>query len=80
MANHITINYYSETIDNWGRTESSSKPDQIKKALQAMTDDMFFEGTDENGVEHTFDADDLEGKTVMVGTDLVEAKGDYGDE
>ena len=42
----ITITYYSEVVNNWGHTESSTKPDVIKRVLQTpdeFTDDMHFE-------------------------------------
>jgi hypothetical protein len=61
----IKIVYYSEVIDNWGRTESSTKPEVISKILKDpdnFTDDMSFE--DENG--RVYDIDDLIGKVVVV--------------
>jgi hypothetical protein len=61
----IKIVYYSEVIDNWGRTESSTKPEVISKILKDpdnFTDDMSFE--DENG--RVYDIDDLIGKEVIL--------------
>jgi len=61
----IKIVYYSEVIDNWGRTESSTKPEVISKILkdsENFTDDMSFE--DENG--RVYDIDDLIGKEVIL--------------
>jgi len=61
----IKIVYYSEVIDNWGRTESSAKGDIIFAALNNVdewTDDMTFE--DENGQKYFID--DLAGKEVCV--------------
>ncbi len=62
----IKIVYYSETVDNWGRTESSKKPEVIEEVLRTpaeWSDDMLFE--DENG--KTYFIDDLVGDTVQVG-------------
>jgi hypothetical protein len=61
----IKIVYFSETIDNWGRTESTSSPQQIYKILNNpddFTDDMKFEGP--NG--EVYFIDDLIGKEVIV--------------
>lgn len=61
----IKITYYSETIDNWGRTESSSNGDVIQRILmnaEDWNDDMQFE--DENG--QVYFIDDLIGKEVSV--------------
>jgi hypothetical protein len=61
----IKIVYYSEVIDNWGRTESSTKPEVISKILKDpdnFTDDMSFE--DENG--KVYNIDDLIGKEVIL--------------
>lgn len=61
----IKIVYWSETIDNWGRTESSSKPQTIHSVLNDpanFTDDMEFEGP--NG--EVYFIDDLIGKEVSV--------------
>jgi uncharacterized protein YutD len=62
----IEIVYYSEVIDNWGRTESSSKPNVIAKLLQSpedWTDDQTFE----DKLGKPYDIDSLIGKTVKVG-------------
>jgi hypothetical protein len=64
----IKIVYFSETIDNWGRTESSMKGDIIFSALnnvEEWTDDMVFE--DEGGRKYLID--ELAGKQVQV-TDI----------
>ena len=61
----IKIVYYTETIDNWGRTESSSKPDILFNVLnntEDFNDDMIFEG--EHGERYFID--DLIGKKVLV--------------
>jgi hypothetical protein len=61
----IKIVYYSEVIDNWGRTESSTKPEVISRILKDRSnynDDMSFE--DENG--RVYDIDDLIGKEVIL--------------
>jgi len=61
----IKIIYYSEVIDNWGRTESSMKGDNIFSALnnpKDWTDDMIFE--DDKGRKYSID--DLTGKEVSV--------------
>lgn len=62
----IKITYYEEVIDNWGRTESSIKPEIIKSVLtnqKDWNDDMTFE--DEGGKKYFID--DLIGKEVEVG-------------
>jgi hypothetical protein len=61
----IKIVYYSEPVDNHGRTESSAKGHLIYCALiniEDWTDDMVFE--DEQGRRYSID--DLIGKTVCV--------------
>jgi hypothetical protein len=61
----IKIIYYSEVIDNWGRTESSMKGDIIFAALNNVedwTDDMMFEGED----GRRYSIDELAGKEVCV--------------
>jgi hypothetical protein len=61
----IKIVYYTETIDNLGRTESSCKPDYIYNALMNVddwTDDMKFEDSNRN----IYFIDDLQGKKVCV--------------
>jgi len=61
----IKITYYSEVIDNWGRTESSSNGTVIHKALTDVdnwNDDMTFEG--DNG--EIYFIDDLIGKEVLI--------------
>ena len=63
--NAINIIYYSEVIDNWGRTESSMKGDIIFSALnnvEEWTDDMVFE--DDGGRKYSID--ELAGKEVCV--------------
>jgi hypothetical protein len=61
----ITIVYYSEVIDNYGRTESSAQPQYIYNALMNVddwTDDMVFEDMHRN----KYFIDDLIGKEVNV--------------
>ena len=61
----IKIVYYSEVIDNWGRTESSMKGEIIFAALNNVddwTDDMVFE--DKGGRKYSIDM--LAGKEVNV--------------
>ena len=61
----IKIIYYSEVIDNWGRTESSMKGHNIFSVLNTpmdWTDDMVFEGED----GRKYSIDDLTGKEVSV--------------
>ena len=61
----IKIVYYSEVIDNWGRTESSQKGDIIYNVLHNVdewSDDMTFE--DDKGQKYFID--DLVGKEVCV--------------
>lgn len=66
MANKpIKIVYYSEVIDNFGRTESSFNGHIIFSVLndvEAWNDDMTFEG--EN--REIYFIDDLAGKEVIV--------------
>lgn len=69
----IEIVYYSEVLDNWGRTESSEKPDIILKVLQSSdewTDDMTFQ--DKNG--KNYDIDELIGKQVKIGSKTITIK------
>jgi len=64
----IKIVYYTETIDNWGRTESSMKGHNIFSVLNnpmEWTDDMIFE--DDGGRKYSID--ELAGKQVQV-TDI----------
>lgn len=61
----IKIVYYSEVIDNWGRTESSKKGPIIFDVLNnpdEWSDDMAF--FDERGCKYFID--NLVGKEVMV--------------
>ena len=61
----IKIIYYSEVIDNWGRTESSTKGHNIFSILNnplEWTDDMVFEGED----GRKYSIDELAGKEVSV--------------
>jgi len=61
----IKIVYYSEVIDNYGRTESSAKGHNIFSVLNNpmdWSDDMIFE--DDNGQKYFID--DLVGKEVSV--------------
>ena len=61
----IKIVYFSEVIDNWGRTESTFKPETIHKILnmpEEFNDDMTFEG--EN--DQVYFIDDLIGKEVLI--------------
>lgn len=65
MSDIITIVYYSEVIDNRGRTESSAKGDIIFSVLNNpmdWSDDMIFE--DDKG--RLYYIDDLAGKEVNV--------------
>lgn len=65
MSETIRIVYYSEVIDNWGRTESSQKGDILFSVLNntdEWTDDMIFE--DDKGQKYFID--DLIGKQVCV--------------
>ena len=65
MSQPIKIVYYSEVMDNWGRTESTFKPETIHKILNTpddFTDDMTFE--DEH--EQRYTIDELIGKEVLV--------------
>lgn len=65
----IQIVYFQETIDNWGRSESSLKPERIKEALknsEDWTDDMSFESSG----GRRYDIDSLLGKKVKVGDDV----------
>ncbi len=65
MSDTIKIVYYSEVIDNWGRTESSAKGHTIFSVLNnpdEWTDDMVFEDDERN----KYFIDDLVGKEVMV--------------
>jgi hypothetical protein len=62
----INIVYYTEVIDNWGRTNSSDKPHIIRDVLKTSdewTDDMQFE--DIGG--QMYSIDDLLNKKVCVG-------------
>lgn len=61
----IRIVYYSETIDNMGRTESSAKGHNIFSVLsnpEEWNDDMIFE--DDKGQKYFID--DLIDKEVLV--------------
>jgi len=61
----IKIVYYTEVIDNFGRTESSMKGDIIFNALNNVddwNDDMMFQ----NEVGGWYYIDDLAGKEVEV--------------
>lgn len=63
--NPIHLVYYSETVDNYGRQESSSKGERIYNALMNVddwTDDIIFE----DSIGNTYFIDDLIGKTVKV--------------
>lgn len=65
MNKAIEIVYYSEIIDNWGRTESSAKGEYIYNALMNVdewSDDMVF--VDPAGRQYFID--DLIGKSVSV--------------
>lgn len=62
----ISLVYYTEVIDNWGRTNSSNKPQVIRNVLQTpdeWSDDMQFE--DVGG--QMYSIDDLLNKEVCVG-------------
>lgn len=61
----IKITYYSEVIDNYGRTESSRRGEYIYNALMNVdewSDDITFE--DPAGYKYFID--DLIGKSVLV--------------
>jgi hypothetical protein len=61
----INIIYYSETIDSWGRTESSMKGPIIYMVLMGVedwNDDMVFE--DDNG--RKYNIDELKGQNVSL--------------
>jgi hypothetical protein len=65
MGEPIKIVCYSEVIDNWGRTESSSKGSILHQVLTTpddWSDDMFFE--DDKG--NSYMIDDLIGKKVLI--------------
>ena len=69
MHEPINIVYYSEVLDNWGRTESSREPEQLKSVLlnvEGFTDDMTFE--DNTG--HIYFIDELIGHQVKIGEDI----------
>ena len=64
--NDIEIVWFSEVIDNWGRTKSSSDPKIIKKVLknyEEWTDDMSFK----DKIGNYYYIDDLIGKKIKVG-------------
>ena len=61
----IRIVYYSEVIDNWGRTESSTDGETIHRVLTTpdeWSDDMTFE--DDKG--NVYFIDDLIGKEILL--------------
>ncbi len=65
----IKIIYYHETIDSWGRSESSFKPHIIAEVLkdtENFTDDMTFE----DDRKRRYSIDDLIGKEVQVGEEI----------
>jgi len=69
QSSPIEIVYYSEVLDNWGRTESSMKPELIAAALkdpESWTDDITFE--DKGGRKYFID--DLIGQEVRVGNEI----------
>jgi hypothetical protein len=69
----IEILRYSETVDNWGRQESSKQPKIIKKVLTSpknFSDDMLFEGKEE-GAYGGFSIEDLEGKIIKTGEFII---------
>jgi hypothetical protein len=73
----IEIVYYSEVLDNWGKTESSEKPDAILKVLQTpneWSDDMMFR--DKGGKKYYID--DLIGKQIKVGNKTITIKESEG--
>ena len=62
---YINIVYYSQTIDNYGHTESSSKGDYIYNALMntdEWTDDMVFE----DAAGNKFFIHNLAGETICI--------------
>jgi hypothetical protein len=65
----ININYYAEVLDNWGRQESSEKPENIIAVLkdpENFSDDMTF--IDVHNKQYS--VDDLIGKEVKVGSEI----------
>lgn len=65
METPIKITHYKETLDNWGRTNSSNKGVIIFSVLNDpddFNDDMEFE--DDNG--KIYSIDDLIGKEVFL--------------
>lgn len=61
----IKIILFSEIVDNWGTTESSSNPKTIYSILNDpdyFSDDMVFEGPN----DEVYFIDDLIGKEVVV--------------
>jgi hypothetical protein len=61
----IEIVYYEETIDNWGRKESSRKPINIEKLLKSP-DDWSDDQTFQDKLGKIYFIDDLIDKTVKV--------------
>ena len=62
----ISLVYYTEVIDNWGRTNSSNKPNIIRDVLKTpeeWTDDMEFYDIG----DQMYSIGDLIGKEVCVG-------------
>ena len=69
----IKIVYYRETLDSFGRSESSMKPAIIAAVLkdpENFTDDMVFEA--EGG--RLFDIDELVDQEVQVGEEVFTVK------
>jgi len=61
----IKIVYYEETLDNWGKKDSSENPETIHKVLtngEEWNDDMVFR--DESG--QIYFIDDLLGKNISL--------------
>ena len=61
----IKIVYYEETLDNWGKKDSTENPEKIHQALtrgEEWNDDMVFQ--DDTG--QIYFIDDLLGKEIMV--------------
>jgi len=65
VSKPIHIVHYTQTIDNWGRKESSSRGEYIFNMLNNVdewTDDIIFEGP----TGQIYHIDDLVGKSVCV--------------
>lgn len=73
----VEIDYYSEVIDNWGRTESSKKEKTIVSVLtkpNEFSDDFHF-----TGPSGSYEMEDVERQVVKVGKTIV-LVGSYSDQ